>query len=1781
MKTNETMRNKGKFIAIIIALSILCGIILVVSNGETLSAYAENGIPTYSNVPVFTILTHGLGGSPTNWSNNNVFLSNNSGGYAENEKIWNDYYKQGSLLASYLDLSFSYHENSLIEVLRRKNGNSVVYVLSENSSNLGSPNIDRFDINSGSPTGYSATAVTIPDFSKHCIFVYNSVYDFDDALNTVYGRFKTTVNAVANKYSAQNSGVIPKMNLIGHSRGTMVNLKYATEYTDRIDSMFALGGLFNGSAIGRLVYGLSLEDNLGDNALSNTLGSGFVEDMSNSTLTDDLRAQWNSAITNKSIKAYAVASTFDLDFFKAIINSQEWSNAAKTAAKGAISLIKMAIKVANYGLLRSGILTLIEEVILKNAFPAGYTDNFDAIISDIYSTINGNLVFLTDGFLEESTQAATAYNGFNRMYRRYSDNSDLSKISQSGPRFPHNLETQDSYSINYIAGRISMGVSTPVYDYSVKTDNTIAIERMNYVSGLSDTLTIPSTLDNKTVTEIRDYAFANNCNQNNVSAIVIPSTVTKIENNAFADGGDITSISFASDSNLVEIGDNAFANCSSLTSISLPQSITKIGDYAFYGCDGLTEITIPQYVTEIGYNAFVGCDSLTSISVGAGNTAYSSNQGVLYQIGESNTLLLYPKGKTDTSYTVPANVSEVAPYALSGNSYLSSINLSNVVMLRAYAMEDCENLATISGTNLYYVEENALLGTAWLDNYNTSNPFVALGGALIKYNGTSSVVDLDGYVSVGPFAFAGNTTLTEVLSGDDMVDIGSYAFSGCSALTKVTLNRQNQMIFIGTAGFSDNASGRVIYVPYERMNEYQANELWAQYADDLSVHTTAVTYNSLGGSTCASGTVNYCSYFGTLPSPTRTGYNFAGWYDNPSYTGSAYTSNTYWTGLDASITLYAKWDIITYNMYYHANLGTVSPAMDTYTIESGLTFAVPTRTGYTFSGWYFDNGTFLLPAGTGIDVGTILTESSIYAKWTANIYMVTLTVEEGLSFPNIPRNCYVTFGQSYDFESLYREGYFFMGWRYMASNVYVTDECGYCAEWNIAENITLIAGFRCEFYYIKYTKDTNEVVWLQSGTGGGTPIFDDIQRHIFFGELMDYESCFNDIFEELVNTNGKRFTHFHVRDITPGGPHNAASEEEIQYQAYLDNLFSTWLAAIPDMGEDGHIYELDPQMVDKSYDFTINYCTPGITNITLSDIDFSEQFFVPDIPARTGYDFISFCVESIYVDDSGGEGTLSISNAYIGTTITNNSNVPDYCLGYASDAILNIRAIWQAKTTSVSFSSEHGTIPINMNICYDTTVTLPILSAPGYDFLGWFNSEGTQFSGSNGILLDTWNQIALQYTLIAHWNIIEYQINFTLNGGINPQTVPTSYTVASGIITLPTPTKSGYRFMGWYNNAQFSGNPILTINSGTTGHKFFYSKWAQIYTISFNANGGSACSAITGISGDKIVLPTSTKAGYNGKWNGLTFGTVYSIVNSTTLSATWTEKTLAETGNQIYTAGQLNAVRNASRSATFNLRANITLSGNWTPISGVFTGVFNGNNNKISNMNIAIENTQFSELMCYGLFAQSSGTIKKLYLENVYIYGSPQHNGNWVYAGGVVGRNLPGGTVELITVTGQIELHRQLSSIGGIVGYNMGDITGCSFGSSNCGISSVIGNGDMGGIAGTSVENAGIWIPTICNATVNHYLTGGGRSIGGIVGYCYKSTLSFIDAYGICVKNFGQDSGYGYLCPKMGLVAGHIVNPNVSYVSVTDSNYDMGSLSSSQRGYCFNENGWYGYVENV
>ena len=160
----------------------------------------------------------------------------------------------------------------------------------------------------------------------------------------------------------------------------------------------------------------------------------------------------------------------------------------------------------------------------------------------------------------------------------------------------------------------------------------------------------------------------------------------------------------------------------------------------------------------------------------------------------------------------------------------------------------------------------------------------------------------------------------------------------------------------------------------------------------------------------------------SLPSPIRDGYDFIGF-------SSSNSGNVEYTNYIDNVNkinnkeIYAKWDIINYDINYNLNGGTISNQPVSYNIEDSITLPTPTKAGYTFTGW---TGTDLSSATKNVTIpkGSI-GDRNYTANWNVTNYSISYNLNGG-TISNQPT--------SYNYETTFtlptptRKGYTFTGW---------------------------------------------------------------------------------------------------------------------------------------------------------------------------------------------------------------------------------------------------------------------------------------------------------------------------------------------------------------------------------------------------------------------------------------------------------------------------------------------------------------------------------------------------------------------------------------------------------------------------------------------------------------------------------------------------------------------------------------------------------------------------------
>ena len=183
---------------------------------------------------------------------------------------------------------------------------------------------------------------------------------------------------------------------------------------------------------------------------------------------------------------------------------------------------------------------------------------------------------------------------------------------------------------------------------------------------------------------------------------------------------------------------------------------------------------------------------------------------------------------------------------------------------------------------------------------------------------------------------------------------------------------------------------------------------------------------------------------------------------------------------------------------------------------------------------------------------------------------------------------------------------------------------------------------------------------------------------------------------------------------------------------------------------------------------------------------------------------------------------------------------------------------------------------------------LPTPVRTGYIFLGWTGEGITEPQKTMEIPQGSTGD----RTYTANWQVIEYTVTLDVSGG-DPLD-PITYTVETPVI-LPTPTSTGYTFLGWTGEGETTPQLTVVLPKGTTGDKMYFASWeVNIYAITLDTSGGNALEAISyAVTSSPITLPTPVRTGYTFLgWTG------EGIVNPQTEVIIPT----GSTGNRTYTA---------------------------------------------------------------------------------------------------------------------------------------------------------------------------------------------------------------------------------------------------------------------------------------
>jgi len=614
----------------------------------------------------------------------------------------------------------------------------------------------------------------------------------------------------------------------------------------------------------------------------------------------------------------------------------------------------------------------------------------------------------------------------------------------------------------------------------------------------------------------------------------------------------------------------------------------------------------------------------------------------------------------------------------------------------------------------------------------------------------------------------------------------------------------------------------------------------------------------------------------TLPTPTKDGYDFIGWYD-----GENNKIEKIANGSTGNVELTAKWsEPIKYTITVNVDDGTLPEGAaipETYTVESIITLPIPTKNGFKFDGWY-DNDEFNGDAITGIAKGTT-GNITLYAKWKIIEYKIvyhtncpesecSIVNNKGISMDSLlEKPQYYNVLSGFDLPISKSEHYTFGGWYDKENNKIEKIDEGSTGD------IELTANWNATKYVISYE--------LKGGTlpdGVENP-----QTYTFESETFKLP---------IPTKSGYTFEGWVDQYENPVGEISKHSSGSV-------TLYANWTPT-----EYSITYELNGGTLPEGAAIPETYTVESV-DITLP------------IPTKNGYTFEGWYdkennkIEKIVKGSTGDvvltakwsepiKYTISYNNVENAT----NDNPDTYTVesdtiqlvdavkaGYdfagwfdkdgeevsaiakGSTGDIELTAKWEGPNVyKITVNVNGGTLPEGATIpgiytVETSDITLPIPTKNGYDFIGWYDQENNKIEkmvkGSTG-----------DVELTAKWSAVRYTVTYVMKNGANSQPNVTSYTVedvaGDKVIDLKPATRCGFEFAGWFKDKDLLGDAVAQIKNGDAENITLYPKWEKITDPEedygavkiYKDKNGLKCAAMDGYFNGTVEISSDVEVSY-------------------------------------------------------------------------------------------------------------------------------------------------------------------------------------------------------------------------------------------------------------------------------------------------------------------------------
>ena len=471
-----------------------------------------------------------------------------------------------------------------------------------------------------------------------------------------------------------------------------------------------------------------------------------------------------------------------------------------------------------------------------------------------------------------------------------------------------------------------------------------------------------------------------------------------------------------------------------------------------------------------------------------------------------------------------------------------------------------------------------------------------------------------------------------------------------------------------------------------------------------------------------------------------------------------------------------------------------------------------------------------------------------------------------------------------------RTGYTFTGWNTSPDGTGTAYRPNATIQF-AAQNITLYAQWKVRSYSVNFDSNGGSAVASQSvkyGSKASRPTDPTRAGHTFQGWYTSRDGGARYDFNQTVTGDVTLYAHWSVNSYTlafdGNGGKASESSRTVQYGSQYGSL--------PTATRTGHTFQgwytaksggtkVSPSTTMGAANTTL-YAHWSVNAYTLAfdgngckasessrKVQYGNQYGTLPTATRTGYAF-----QGWYTARSGGSQVSSSTTMEAANT--------------------TVYAHWTVNTYTVSFDSNGGSAVASQSVRYGSKATQPANpTRAGHTFQGWYTAR------SGGSKYDFGTAVTGDVTLYAHWSVNSYTLTFDGNGGKPSEA---SRTVAYGgqYGSLPTATRTGYAFQGWYT-ARDGGTKVSPSTTMGAADTTLYARWSvNSYTVSFDSDGGSNVPAQKVRYGSKASRPADpTRAGhtFQGWYTSRDGGSKYdfgtAVTGDVTLHAHWAKEPAA------------------------------------------------------------------------------------------------------------------------------------------------------------------------------------------------------------------------------------------------------------------------------------------------